>query len=156
MVQTLVAVWFLGGANLEAGKEGGNSLEVKEEETNAEVAEFGEKVLEIRALAREARLIELKEREEERGVKGEVDLRLDRIRQRHSSVNLGKMDYSKKKNGDEKNSSNSTTIKDSKPKRRAGVVGAAAKPLDAPRGFGRSKKSDCEGGNYYIHYFTVL
>ncbi|KAG6475391.1 hypothetical protein ZIOFF_064610 [Zingiber officinale] len=94
-LQTMVAVWFLGGVG---GEEGNGSGMRKVEEGRlgsaaSQVAEF-QKILEIRAMAKEARETERRELSEDSGVQGELSKKISSLRKRSPKVILDENEFS--------------------------------------------------------------
>ncbi|KAG6478200.1 hypothetical protein ZIOFF_061634 [Zingiber officinale] len=91
----MVAVWFLGGVG---GEEGNGSGMRKVEEGRvgsaaSQVAEF-QKILEIRAMAKEARETERRELSEDSGVQGELSRKISSLRKRYPKVILDENGFS--------------------------------------------------------------
>lgn len=156
-VQTVVAVWFLGGV---AGEEGNGSGKLKVEEGRvgsaaSEVAEF-QKILEIRAMAKEARETERRELSEESGAQGKLSRKISSLRKRSPKVILDENGFSVSlplfsKNVDEEmdgkklKSKQNTDIKKLNYKRKGGFLKSIRKSENVPKGFGGSGKKQEPG-----------
>nr|XP_010931644.2 LOW QUALITY PROTEIN: uncharacterized protein LOC105052511 [Elaeis guineensis] len=142
-VQTVVAVWFLGGESVEDSRgreEQGRKARKVENVADETVEEFERMMLEIRAMAKEARENERKDLAEGNRVKEEVGRGLDRVRKSFAQVIL-----------DENSSSSSSSSKGrdgkrsggkSNEKRKPGLLSSIAKTTDVPKGFSGSKGKD--------------
>lgn len=164
-VQTVVAVWFLGGV---AGEEGNGSGKLKVEEGRvgsaaSEVAEF-QKILEIRAMAKEARETERRELSEESGAQGKLSRKISSLRKRSPKVILDENGFSVSlplfsKNVDEEmdgkklKSKQNTDIKKLNYKRKGGFLKSIRKSENVPKGFGGSgkKQEPGKGSNGGVH-----
>ncbi|KAG1365228.1 hypothetical protein COCNU_12G002280 [Cocos nucifera] len=145
-VQTVVAAWFLGGESVEDSRgrdEQGRKARKVEKAAVESVGEFERMMLEIRAMAKEARENERKDLAEGDRVKEEVGRGLDRVRKSFAQIIL-----------DENNSSSSSSSSSfkgrdgkrsggkSNEKRKPGLLSSIAKTRDVPKGFSGSKGKD--------------
>ncbi|KAG6505322.1 uncharacterized protein LOC121986005 isoform X1 [Zingiber officinale] len=164
-VQTMVAVWFLGGVGGEEGNGSGNRKveEGRVGSAASQVAEF-QKILEIRAMAKEARETERRELSEDSGVQGELSKKISSLRKRSPKVILDENGFSvslplPSKNVDEEmdgkklKSKQNTDIKKLNYKRKGGFLKSIRKSENIPKGFGGSgkKQEPGKGSNGGVH-----
>ncbi|URE28423.1 TspO/MBR family [Musa troglodytarum] len=155
-VQTVVAVWFLGGERngpSEQGMtEGKAGIEVRE------AMELDKKVLEIRAMAKKARETERRELAEDSGVKGEVGKKLGWLKKTAAKVILDENTFSlslpaSSKNMNEEMNGKKLNLKQKMGreklnlKRKIGLEKSTNKAGNIPRGFNGSRSNDeCRRG----------
>ncbi|CAL9145269.1 unnamed protein product [Musa hybrid cultivar] len=154
-VQTVVAVWFLGGERNEPSEqgmtEGKAGIEVRE------AMELEKKVLEIRAMAKKAREIERRELAEDSGIKGEVGKKLGRLKKSAAtkvildentfsvSLPVSSKNMNEEMNGEKLNLKQKMGREKLKLKRKIGLSKSTNKAGNIPKGFNGSRSNDERG-----------
>lgn len=154
-VQTVVAVWFLGGERNEPSEqgmtEGKAGIEVRE------AMDLDKKVLEIRAMAKKARETERRELAEDSGIKGEVGKKLGRLKKSAAtkvildentfsvSLPVSSENMNEEMNGEKLNLKQKMGREKLNLKRKIGLSKSTNKAGNIPKGFNGSRSNDERG-----------